>query len=350
MGVGSSEEKTAFLRDTLLADAARQLNAGRLSSRLPLWDDEPIPTNQRNLTDVRTRMGSLLEYELAGAINVLLDEHDLPGLRATYVVAHRYPDLVIREAGTAQTGIRLEVKCIEAVAEEKSANFDTLLKDIQMGRDFVAILVWEWHRAAGTQVRTPRIEFVEVFDAYALARNRDRYWLGSPPSDLGEGRQGFDLCSGVTCKQGVYHEEEGNYGKLMRLSPSPEAESCQAFPAPEICKAHQVFRTRVIRTGLLHVFVQLLSLGSGHVAETTAGPVCAVLECDSTKILLIGDEETPGVAEAKQALSTAGCDVAMVFSSKFTWKAVQQAGARLATGKKPQEAETWLRGYLHQAV
>jgi hypothetical protein len=56
-----------------------------------------------------------------------------------------------------------------------------------------------------------------VFNAYSLAELRDAYWLNCPPSDLGSGYQGFDLWFPVNCKDGVYAEEEGNYGKLLRI-------------------------------------------------------------------------------------------------------------------------------------
>ena len=54
-----------------------------------------VPANQRNLTDVRTRMGVLLEYELGKAITHLLTEEVRKKLSLTYVIANRFPDLVV---------------------------------------------------------------------------------------------------------------------------------------------------------------------------------------------------------------------------------------------------------------
>lgn len=40
--------------------------------------------------------------------------------------------------------MRIEVKCLQSMAEEKSANFDTLIKDINPQTDFVVVFLWEW--------------------------------------------------------------------------------------------------------------------------------------------------------------------------------------------------------------
>ncbi|MFM6120395.1 MAG: hypothetical protein ACKPEO_14835, partial [Sphaerospermopsis kisseleviana] len=53
--------------------------------------------------------------------------------------------------------------------------------------------------------------------ASTLAYFRDWYCLNTPPQALDDGLQGFDLSYAVNCKNGIYNQEEGNYGKLLRI-------------------------------------------------------------------------------------------------------------------------------------
>ena len=141
------------------------------------------------------------------------------------MVANRFPDLELRTRNGAP-GIRVEVKCIETIAEEKSANFDTLKKDLNPNTDFVVVFVWEW---SGNQSdihwdRAPHVLRAFVFHASSLAELRDFNWLSNPPSNLSGGSQGFDFRYAVNCRNSSadedkvqYNVEEGNYGKLMRV-------------------------------------------------------------------------------------------------------------------------------------
>ncbi|MGH9857653.1 MAG: hypothetical protein ACRD4B_07405, partial [Acidobacteriota bacterium] len=72
--VTDSEAILRVLRTDILPHAVRQMNEELLPFQFALYKDDRVPTNQRNLTDVRTRMGVLLEYELAKAINHVLGE------------------------------------------------------------------------------------------------------------------------------------------------------------------------------------------------------------------------------------------------------------------------------------
>ena len=104
--------------------------------------------------------------------------------------------------------------------EEKSANFDTLKKDIDPLTDFVVVCLWDWSKNVSVTCNwdsVPIIYKVYVFHAYSLTMLRDAYWLNKPPSDLGNGFQGFDVRYAVTCSNGVYSKEQGNYGKLTRI-------------------------------------------------------------------------------------------------------------------------------------
>jgi len=207
-----------WLRCHYLRVLVDRFNTPSVQKRLGLYQGERIPDNERNLTDVRNRVSLIIEYELARLSNELLEDFAVNNMFWSYVVANRFPDLEVRCNDGARC-LRIEVKCLQSIAEEKSANFDTLKKDINPKSDFVVVFLWEWSYV-GTEIlwdRAPKIHDYFVFNAYSLAELRDHYWLNRPPSDLGDGYQGFDLRYAVNCKDGVYAEEEGNYGKLLRI-------------------------------------------------------------------------------------------------------------------------------------
>lgn len=196
-----------------------KFNTDESRKRFALYQNEKIPTNERNLTDVRTRLGVLIEFELARISNAFLQEFGITDFFWTYVVANRFPDLEIRNKN-GERYLRLEIKTLQCVAEEKSANFDTLLKDIHPKTDFVVVFLWDWKDKDSQEFEWDSAPFLFsafVFNAYSLALMRDTYWLNRPPKNLGNGRQGFDIRYAVTCENGVYSKEQGNYGKLTRI-------------------------------------------------------------------------------------------------------------------------------------
>ncbi|MCD4549134.1 hypothetical protein [Schaalia sp. lx-260] len=164
-------------------------------------------------------MGILIEFELARAANMMLENSGIHDLFWTYVIANRFPDLEIRKT-SGERLLRMEVKCLQARAEEKSANFGTLIKDIDPNTDFLIVCLWEWDPEINDDVlwdRAPLILDIFVFHAYSLALLRDFRWLNTPPSGLGGGYQGYDIRSALTCRAGHYSKEQGNYGKLLRI-------------------------------------------------------------------------------------------------------------------------------------
>lgn len=213
-------ELSTWLRDTYFPEVVSRFNSEASRKRFGLYQNEQIPANERNLTDVRTRMGVLIEFELAKISNELLLEYEINDFFWSYVVANRFPDLEIRRLNGERL-LRLEIKCLQCIAEEKSANFDTLIKDIDPTTDFVVVCVWDW-MSEGSNIchwdMAPYIMKVYVFHAYSLAALRDTYWLNRPPKNLGNsGYQGFDVRYAVTCKDDIYSKEQGNYGKLTRI-------------------------------------------------------------------------------------------------------------------------------------
>jgi len=215
----SPSEILEWLRQNYFPEIVNRFNSESSRRRFGLYQNEQIPTNERNLTDVRTRMGLLIEFELARISNGFLNELGIEDIFWSYVVANRFPDLEIRKNdGTRQ--LRLEVKCLQCIAEEKSANFDTLKKDIDPLTDYVIVCLWDWSKTPSNTCNwdsVPLIYKIYVFHAYSLTLLRDTYWLNNPPQNLGAGYQGFDVRYAVTCTNGVYSKEQGNYGKLTRI-------------------------------------------------------------------------------------------------------------------------------------
>jgi hypothetical protein len=212
-------EIAVWLRQSYFPEIVRRFNSENSRKRFGLYQNEQIPMNERNLTDVRTRMGVLIEFEIARISNELLPEAGIDDIFWSYVVANRFPDLEIRN-NNGERQLRLEIKCLQCIAEEKSANFDTLKKDIDPSTDYVVVCLWDWSKYRSTNCNwdsVPVIYKVYVFHAYSLTMLRDTYWLNNPPSNLGAGCQGFDVRYAVTCANGKYSKEQGNYGKLTRI-------------------------------------------------------------------------------------------------------------------------------------
>jgi hypothetical protein len=320
-----SEAILVALRDEIFPGALRCLNEETLPVQFSLFRDDVVPTNQRNLTDVRTRMGVLLEYELGKCITSVLPRAVTERVALTYVIANKYPDLAFRTR-QGGNGVRFEVKAIETIAEEKAANFDTLIKDIRKGTDFVVALVWGWQEHEMHPLRWPRVYNAFVFDAYQLALMRDCWWLNRPP-DVGDGRQGFDLCFGVNCSAGSFNKEEGNYGKLMRIFDS----SSEAYLPEEVRRgttlaAYYEFQKETIRLGLEHIGARLAAAflgGAGAGEITSVGlPVVVTAEKAGDNLLVVGSAGMPGVAVVRELMGQHHVSRALVLNEKFQWKAL----------------------------
>ena len=111
-----------FLSDHFIPEVIGRLNDIGTRRRMALYGGDRVPENERNLTDVRNRMSLLIEYKLAWIGNDIFKDYSIQDIFWTNVVANRFPDLEVRDLHGSR-GIRVEVKCLQAVAEEKSANF-----------------------------------------------------------------------------------------------------------------------------------------------------------------------------------------------------------------------------------
>jgi hypothetical protein len=175
------------------------LNSTDVRQRIGLYAGERIPQNERNLTDVRNRVSLIIEYEMARIATRILERAEIGDLFWSYVVANRFPDLEVRH-NSGRRGLRVEVKCLQTLAEEKAANFDTLRKDIHPQTDFLVVFLWEW-RGDRSEVNSVNHELAQPH----------------PPTPSPHGREGEKTRSfkplsiewrgvwGEVCKESVIH-------------------------------------------------------------------------------------------------------------------------------------------------
>ena len=324
------------------------MNNDTLPSAVALFPQDVLPSNQRNLTDVRTRIGILLEYEFAKAIIASLTSAvKAQGVALTYVIANQFPDLAFR-APDGRIGVRFEMKAIEATAEENSANFSTLIKDIRKGTDFVVVLLWEWRQDNLGTKKYPHIYGCFVMDAYQLAQMRDFKWLNSPPSGLRSARQGFDLNFAVNARVDSYNKEEGNFGKLMRIFDRETQdllpESLDLGKTPDI---YFLMTEEVVRLGLYHIVKEIVeaafvSGSSTYSMISESLPICALIEGNENRFIVLGNRRMPSKREAIDALQDHGADFALLLNEKFQWNVRDRDMEIVIRGTKPSEAIQWI--------
>ena len=270
-------ELSVWLREAYFPELKNRFNAEDSRKRFGLYKGEKIPTNERNLTDVRTRLGVLIEFELARLSNELLSEFGIHDFFWSYVVANRFPDLEVRH-NNGDRFLRIEVKCLQCIAEEKAANFDTLLKDVDPRTDYVVVCTWDWNHGKSPIYdwdAVPMIDKIYVFHAYSLTLMRDTYWLNCPPSDLGSGYQGFDIRHAVTCKKGRYAPEGGNYGKLMRIwDGNFKFRPKDSTELRDTEEEYRLFKIEIIQRGFeILAFRQLEDLGYNQVKPVSGAAI-----------------------------------------------------------------------------
>lgn len=339
---------SAYLNEQVLPFVVDRLNSEQMNCRLRLYDDEPVPVNQRNLTDVRNRVALIMEYEFARALEEYIASASREQIRVGYVVANRFPDVALRDQA-GSLGLRFELKAIDVSSEETAANFDTLVKDIRKGADFVVVFCWNWVHASQPGFRVPLVHFGVALSAYDLAIMRDSYWLGTPPSSVGEGRQGFDLCFAVNCSEGSYNKEEGNLGKLMRLL---DPESVDVLPAdfrtsPTVA-AYLAWRKRVLSKKLEHAAREIIAKvgGMGVSRQAKSAALCVSFVVGLRRVLLVAANDSPTRRDLDGMRASTGADFVLLLNEKFGWWVQDKDGQTVAKGKKVEEAVRTLQKIL----
>lgn len=338
----SIDQTLSRLNDELLPTVIKRMNHESNRRLWALYEGERIPENETNLTDTRGRVSLLIEHTLVDVINSMLTESGENNLFLANVVANRFPDLEIRQRD-GRLGLRFEVKALQATAEEKSANFSTLKKDVRPQTDFVIIFVWEWSSSRVSSAinwdRAPLIVGAFALHASSLATMRDTTWLDSPPANVGDAVQGFDLLEAITASNGKYKGEEGNLGKLMRVFDVSNPISAGA--SPEFSQTISRFKELedfVISAGFERL-CELIAAASGlSIMELTGLPWGITLASNGTGFAL--SRRLGGRKDIEQAMNNLAISRLVVLRDKYQWTVYTLEGGQLAqsrSGRKPKE-------------
>jgi hypothetical protein len=176
--------------------------------------NEPLPTDKRQLSAYRTRLGTMLEYAMSSYLDAIINKVFNSNLRLTFAVAHEYPDFYMRNEDLTPSA-RIEMKAVDADSDEQAARFDVLSGLIQGEKDVLILIAWEWQNGTldtGIQYEYPFIFAFIVVPAAELARERDE------SVRLRGGRVDPDQI--LVPKKGSPGEltpDKGNAGKILRL-------------------------------------------------------------------------------------------------------------------------------------
>lgn len=214
-------EKVNLLNTQVFPDIVEEFNTGDAADRLTRLtrDIEPVPNHSRNVTEIRTRVGLLLEFNLGIVIEEYLPEEHV----VSYGASQAHTDLVLRGNDRKPT-VRLEVKAIEDIAEEKAASYEDMVHSIDPQKDILAIFTWGWRPdySNGTETRIPQLYDLRAFEMREISMARDLFWMQSPNSG---NKNMMDISMPVIQKNpGELKEEQGNMGKLTRIVDTSDLE------------------------------------------------------------------------------------------------------------------------------
>jgi len=294
----------------------------------------------------------LLEYSFALALQDALRTGGATDYRASFVVANQYPDLIIRDA-VSQPALRIEMKALELISEEKSANFDALVRDIHPQKDVLCILVWEWANVdlEGTLVNFPEVKRGFAFEAYPIARARDLGWLSQRPGEV----KGVDVAGPVVGDTESLREEEHNMGKLMRILGDKEVSALpEELARHRDIEAYREFKDFTISAGLAHNAARLLEeleivveAEEGFIHSTTSIQTVAhgVKKGSKKRVVVaaagrLGKERLEAYGEQLQEAGITHA-LALIFNEKFGWQVFDFDGGsptEVDKGKKFESA------------
>lgn len=330
--------------ETILPEVQLKINSGRFHRMSSKLISELLPTNQRNLTDARTRIGTLLEYQFAFELNNLIkDKYLLSEYDVGFVLANQYPDLVIRNE-FHEVVLRIEMKSIQGISEEKSANFDALIRNIEKETDLLCIILWEWEetdeKVAG--VEFPKISKIYLFDAYEIAKMRDYGWLKNTTSSIGN--KIIDV-SGVyvPVSDTVYKQEEGNIGKLLRVSTFAE-NNLEANRYEIFKKEVQLFGIQQIVKNLVRLnFDEEVVFDSNQYDNTDVQKIYDLSNEKINLLILAGNRRSKTKINtiSKEKLTEKNIDstYVVIMNEKFDWtlfEVTKDSILKINEGNKPQ--------------
>lgn len=202
--------------NNLLAEAVMEVNTEFAPERLAKLPRqvEPLPTDTRQLSSYRTRIGTMLEYALSTAMARLLKERYGNQYLLTFATAHEYPDFYLRD-DTLTVLLRIEMKAVDADSDEQAARFSTPSIWIDDRKDMLLLVGWEWRGLVSQDGKMigeyPHIFASLILPAGEIAKERDAR-LAITGGKI-EGEQVYVYSR----SKGDWVPDPGNYGKFWRI-------------------------------------------------------------------------------------------------------------------------------------
>lgn len=209
----------------ILKEAVEKVNkefSPRRLSKLPR-EIEPLPSEKRQFSSYRTRIGTMLEYAIGTAIDQLLEAKYGMGLSLTFAPAHEYPDFFLRNDTLAML-MKIEMKAVDADSDEQAARFSTPTHLIDPAKDLLLLVGWEWTdltRANQVVGEFPYIFASVILPAGEIAKERDERLL------ITGGKVDGEEVYVYSKKKGEYVSDPGNYGKFWRIIHSKRRSSSE---------------------------------------------------------------------------------------------------------------------------
>ena len=202
--------------NTLLTEAVAEVNANFSPKHLVKSPRqiEPLPTDTRQLSSYRTRIGIVLEYALSTTMAYLLNERYNDQYFLTFATSHEYPDFYLRD-NTFSALLRIEMKAVDADSDEQAARFSTPTIWIDPLKDMLLLVGWEWKNIVSEDKEVigefPHIFASLILPAAEIARERDKR-LAITGGKI-EGEQVYVYSK----KKADWVLDPGNYGKFWRI-------------------------------------------------------------------------------------------------------------------------------------
>ena len=208
------EEISKYFNE-LLAEATQRVNANfspqRLSKRTR--QIEPLPTDKRQLSSYRTRIGTMLEYALSTEMNSIIKERYDDTYLLTFATAHEYPDFYFRD-DTLTSLLRIEMKAVDAESDEQAVRFSTPTIWIDAEKDMLLLIGWEWRNLEQDRRiigEYPHIFAGVILPASEIAKERDARL------QITGGRIEGERVFVYSQRKGDFVPDPGNYGKFWRI-------------------------------------------------------------------------------------------------------------------------------------
>jgi hypothetical protein len=209
------EEITEFFRNEIIPRAIKEINYSFSPKRLSKQsrEIEPLPTDQRQLSSYRTRLGTMLEYGLSTEMEIILSGIFGEEFFLTFAVAHEFPDFYLRDKNRKPI-LKIEMKAVDADSDEQAARFDVLVEHLDKHRDFILFIGWKWEKQTTNEVvwESPQIFTFAFVSAHDLGVIRDIRLIAT-----GGKIENGEIFVPSTKTPGTYTKDPGNYGKLWRI-------------------------------------------------------------------------------------------------------------------------------------